>query len=62
MNERDLSLIKMLGKEVSVLLREAESRHKQELDAAGEKLQLLAERIKKLESDVDGLVSLLGED
>ncbi|WP_232353070.1 hypothetical protein [Hafnia alvei] len=63
MNERDLSLIKALGEEVSVLLREAESRHQKALDAvnlvAEEKMQQMALRIKNLEDREQPDFSLL---
>ncbi|WP_171858537.1 antitermination protein NusG [Citrobacter freundii] len=54
LSDRDVSLMKAIAEEFSEVLAEREQKH-----AAA--LQQQALRIAKLESEVEGLISLLGE-
>lgn len=54
LNDREMSLLKAIGEEVSQQLTEMKEAHQQEVG-------VLQQRIKKMESEVEGLISLLGE-
>ena len=54
LNDRDVSLIKALGEEFSLVLNEMKSKHQEEVES-------YEKRLSKLESEVEGLISLLGE-
>lgn len=54
LTERDVSLMKAIAEEFSEVLNEREQKH-------ADAIQEQALRISKLESEVEGLISLLGE-
>lgn len=54
LDARELSILKAIGEEVREILAERDKAHEDELSAH-------RHRIAKLESEVEGLISLLGE-